>query len=116
MLNEQNSKSQFYSLNRVQTIKVYQVTKNNEKSRKQKNITEKRAQIIVNKILKNKKKQKRALIAAKKRQFKAKRRKIKKIEKQIQKKLKFAANKLKQLIVKFKLSFTNLKQTNNDQI
>ena len=100
----------------MQAIKVYQAAKDEEKSRKQEDIAEKCAQIIANKILKNKEKQERVLIAAKKRQFNAKRRKIKKIEKQTQKKLKFAANKFKQLIIKFKLSFTNLKQTNNDEM
>ena len=116
LLDEQNSKSQFFSSDRVQTIKIYQAAKNEEKSRKQKNIAEKRAQIIANRILKNKEKQERALIAAKKRQFNAKRRKIKKIEKQTQKKLKFAASRLKQLIVRLKLSFTDSKQTNNDEM
>ena len=116
LLNEQNSRSQFFSSDRMQTIKIYQAAKDEEKSRKQENIAEKRAQIIANKILKNKEKQKRVLIAAKKRQFNAKRRKIKKIEKQIQKKLKFAASKLKQLIVRLKLSFTDSKQTNNDEM
>ena len=100
----------------MQTIKIYQAAKNEKKSRKQKDIAEKRAQIIVNRILKNKEKQKRALIVAKKRQFNAKRRKIKKTKKQIQKKLKFAMNRFKQLIIKFKLLFTNLKQTNNDEM
>ena len=116
LLNEQNSRSQFFSSDRMQTIKIYQAAKDEEKSRKQENIAEKRAQIIANKILKNKEKQERALIAAKKRQFNAKRRKIKKIEKQTQKKLKFAASRLKQLIVRLKLSFTDSKQTNNDEM
>ena len=49
LLDEQNSKSQFFSSDRVQTIKIYQAAKNEEKSRKQKNIAEKRAQIIANK-------------------------------------------------------------------
>ena len=66
--------------------------------------------------MKNKEKQERALITAKKRQFNAKRRKIKKIEKQTEKKLKFAASKLKQLVIRFKLSFTDSKQTNNDEM
>ena len=79
-------------------------------------MTEKRAQIIANKILKNKEKQERALIAAKKRQFNEKRQKIKEIEKQTQNELKFAANKFKQLIVKLKLSSTDTKKMNNHQI
>ena len=100
----------------MQAIKIYQVAKDEKKSRKQENMTEKRAQIIVNKILKNKEKQERALIAAKKRQFNEKRQKIKEIEKQTQNELKFAANKFKQLIVKLKLSCTNTKKMNNNQI
>ena len=78
-------------------------------------MTEKRAQIIVNKILKNKEKQKRALIAAKKRQFNEKRQKIKEIKKQTQNELKFAANKSKQLVIRLKLSSTNTKKMNNYQ-
>ena len=79
-------------------------------------MTEKRAQIIVNKILKNKKKQKRALIAAKKRQFNKKRQKTKELEKQTQNELKFAANRSKQLVIRLKLSFTDTKKMNNHQI
>ena len=41
---------------------------------------------------------------------------IKKTEKKTQNELKFAAIKLKQLIIKLKLSFTNLKQINNKQM
>ena len=113
ILNEHHFESQFFNSKKMQTIKIYQIAKNKEKSRKQKNMTEKRAQIIVNKILKNKKKQERALIAAKKRQFNEKRQKTKEIEKQTQNELKFAANKLKQLIIKLNLSFINTKKMNN---
>ena len=116
LLNEHHFESQFFNSKRVQAIKVYQAAKNEKKSPKQENMTEKRAQIIANKILKNKEKQERALIAAKKRQFNEKRQKTKEIEKQTQKKLKFAANRLKQLIVRLKLSFTDSKKMNNHQI
>ena len=40
----------------MQAIKICQTAKNEKKSRKQENMTEKCAQIIVNKILKNKEK------------------------------------------------------------
>ena len=100
----------------MQAIKVYQIAKNEKKSRKQENMTEKRAQIIANKILKNKEKQERALITAKKRSFNEKRQKTKKIEKQTQNELKFAANKSKQLVVRLKLSSTDTKKMNNHQI
>ena len=82
LLNEKNVKSQFFSLERMQTTKIYQVSKNEKKSRKQENMTEKRAQTIAIKILKNKKKEERALIAAKKHQFNQKRRQTKETEKQ----------------------------------
>ena len=116
MINEKHSDFQFFSSKRVQTIKVFQILKNEEKSRRQENIAEKRAQIAVNKILKNKEKQERALIAAEKRQFNQKRRQIKKTEKQAQNELKFAAIKLKQLVIKLKLSSTDSKQMNNEQM
>ena len=79
-------------------------------------MTEKRAQIIANKTLKNKEKQERALIAAKKRQFNEKRQKTKEFEKQTQNELKFAANRFKQLIIRLKLSSTDTKKMNNYQI
>ena len=109
LLDEQNSKFQFFSSDKMQTTKIYQTAKDEEKSRKQENIAEKRAQIIANRILKDKEKQERALIAAKKRQFNAKRQKIKKIEKQTQKKLKFVASKLKQLIIRAQIIIYKLK-------
>ena len=83
LLNEYHFESQFFSSKKIQVTKIYQAAKDKKKSRKQKNMTEKRVQIIVNKILKNKEKQKRALIAAKKRQFNEKRQKTKETEKQI---------------------------------
>ena len=69
LLNEHHFEFQFFSSKRIQATKVYQTAKDEKKSRKQENMIEKRAQIIANKILKNKEKQERALIAAKKRQF-----------------------------------------------
>ena len=116
LLNEHHFEFQFFNSRRVQAIKIYQAAKDEKKSRKQENITEKRAQIIANKILKNKKKQERALIAAKKRQFNEKRQKTKEIEKQTQNELKFAANRSKQLIIRLKLSSTDTKKMNNHQI
>ena len=116
LLNEHHFEFQFFSSKKTQAIKTYQAAKNEKKSRKQEDMTEKRAQIIVNKIFKNKEKQERTLIAAKKRQFNEKRQKTKKIEKQTQNELKFAANKSKQLVVRLKLSFTDTKKMNNHQI
>ena len=116
LIDEKHSDSQFFSLERMQTIKIFQALKNEKKSRKQKDIAEKRAQTAVNKILKDKKKQERALIAAEKRQFNQKRRQIKKTEKQTQNELKFAAIRLKQLVVRLKLSSTDSKQMNNKQM
>ena len=116
LLNEHHFESQFFSSKKMQAIKIYQAAKDEKKSRKQENMTEKRAQIIANKILKNKEKQERALIAAKKRQFNEKRQKAKEIEKQAQNELKFAANRSKQLVVRLKLPSTGTKKVNNHQI
>ena len=116
LLNEKNSKSQFFSLKRIQTIKVYQTSKDEKKSRKQENISEKRAKAAVNKILKQQQKQQRAFAAAKRRRFNEKTKQTWAIQKQIQNKLKFAANKFKQLIVRLKLSSANSKQMNNNQM
>ena len=116
LLDEQNSGPQFFSSGRVQAVRVYQAAKDEEKSRKQEDIAEKRAQIIANRTLKDKEKQERVLIAAKKRQFNAERRKAKEAEKQAQKELKFAASRPKQLVVRLKLSSTGPKQADNDEM
>lgn len=55
LLNENHLELQFFSSKRMQVIKFYQAAKSEKKSHKQKDMTEKRAQIKVNKFLKNKK-------------------------------------------------------------
>ena len=116
LLGEHHFGSQFFSSGRVQAARVYQAAKDEEKSRKQEDMAEKRAQAIANKILKDKEKQERALIAAKKRQFNEERQEAREVEKQAQKELKFAANRPKQLVVRLKLSSTGPKEVDNHQI
>ena len=116
LIDEKHSDPQFFSSGRVQAARVFQASKDEEKSRRQEDIAEKRAQTAVNKILKDKEKQERALIAAEKRQFNQERRQAKEAEKQAQNELKSAATRPKQLVVRLKLPSTGPKQVDNEQM
>ena len=116
LVGEEHSGPQFFSSERVQAARVFQASKDEEKSRRQEDIAEKRAQAAANKTLKDKEKQERALIAAEKRQFNQERRQAKEAEKQAQNELKSAATRPKQLVVRLKLPSTGPKQVDNEQM
>ena len=116
LLGKEDSGPQFFSPGRVQAARAYQASKDEEKSRKQEDMAEKRAQTVANKTLKDKEKQKRALIAAKKRQFNEERREARAVEKQAQNELRSAASRPKQLMIRLKLPSTGPKQVDKHQM
>ena len=116
LLGEEDSGPQFFSPGRVQAARAYQASKDEEKSRRQEDINEKRAQAAVNKTLKEQQKQQRALAAAERRRLNAEVKQAKAVEKQAQNELRSAANRPKQLVVRLKLPSTGPNQVDNDQM
>ena len=104
----------FSVLARCKRPKTFRLRKK-EKLKKQKNIAEKRAQIVINKVLKKKAKVNRFLFAAEKRRLKKEAMKTKAIEKQTQNKLKIIVFRSRQLIVKLKMPIKDLEKMKNDQ-
>ena len=63
LLGEEDTGPQFFSPGRVAAARAYQASKDDEKTRRQQDLAEKRAQLVFNKSLKEKEKQERALVA-----------------------------------------------------
>ena len=115
LLEEKDDDSQFFSFSKVQAAKDFQALKEEEKLKKQENIAEKRAQIVINKALKKKAKVDRFLLAVEKRRLKKETMKAKAVEKQAQNKLKMVAFRPWQLIVKLKMPTKGLEKMKDDQ-
>ena len=115
LINEKEEGPQFFSSSKMQATRNFQASKEKKKLQKKQEIAEKRAQIVINKVLKEKAKQKRSLAAAEKRRLKEKALRAKTIEKQIQNELNFAATRLRQLIVRLKLPRTRSIEEENEQ-
>lgn len=114
LMREHEAGSQFFSPIKVQTARNFQVSKEQKKLKKQKNLVEKRAQSVVNKALKEKAKFERSSAAVEKRRLKDEVLQTKAAEKQTQKKFNFAARRSQQLIVKPKMSNRSSKEVIND--
>ena len=99
----------------MQAARNFQTLKEEKKLQKKQEIAKKRAQIVINKVLKEKIKQKRFLAAAEKQRLKEKVLRAKTIEKQIQNELNFVVIRSRQLIVRLKLSRTRSIEEENEQ-
>ena len=82
LIGEKEEGAQFFNPSKVQAARNFQASKKEKKFKKQKKITEKRAQSIINKVQKEKAKLEQSLIAAKKRQWKDEALQTKAVEKQ----------------------------------
>ena len=103
LLGEEDSGPQFFSPGRVQAARAWQASKDDEQTQRQADIAEKRAQSVVNRSMKEKARQERALAAAEKRELREEVKQFKAVEKQAQQELKIAANMPKQLVVRLKI-------------
>ena len=102
----------------MQAARNFQTSKEKKKLQKKQEISKKRAQTIINKVLKEKAKQERFLAAAEKRRLKEKVLRAKTIEKQAQNELNFVvirSRQLRQLIVRLKLSRTGSMEEEDEQ-
>ena len=102
----------------MQAAKNFQVSKEKKKLQKKQEIAKKRAQTIINKVLKEKIKQERFLAAVEKRRLKEKVLRAKTIEKQAQNELNFVVirpRQPRQLIVRLKLPRTRPMKRGNEQ-
>ena len=106
LIEEKEEGPQFFSSSKMQATRNFQTSKKKKKLQKKQEITKKRTQIVINKVLKEKVKQKRFLAAAEKRRLKEKALRAKAVEKQAQNELNFAATRPRQLIVRLKLPRT----------
>ena len=88
LLEEKNDGPQFFSSSKMQAAKDFQALKKEEKLKKQENIAKKRAQTVINKVLKEKAKVNRSLLVVEKRRLKKETMETKTIEKQTQNELK----------------------------
>ena len=115
LIKKKEEKSQFFNSSKVQAIKNFQTLKKREAFQKKQNITKKQAQFVINKVLKEKVKQKQFLVVVEKRKLKEKALRAKAIEKKTQNELNFVVTRSRQLIVRLKLSRTRSIERRDEQ-
>lgn len=103
LIGEKEERPQFFSFNKVQAARNFQASKEEEKLKKQEDIAGKRAQTVINKVLKEKEKLNWFLLAVEKQRLKNESLQAKTVEKQTQHELQMIVARSRSLIVRLKL-------------